>query len=303
MPPSRTSIARRLGQAVLGVVVLVSLLGAQNMLAQLAPHPYGPYVRVAALAVAALAGAFAIRNGLAAVTHGLDRQATVTIRNLGTWTLYVLLGLAMASAAGLDVSGLLLGGAILGVVVAAGSQASLGNFFAGLVLMLGQPYRVGATVRMRGPNLGTGEYEGTIVDMGALYTTLATPAGETLKLPNSAVVTSALVLGEAPLQAEIDLALKPGTPLRQIESALRERLGPEAGMVTIRPRVLEAGPDGKLACLVQVRSATALEPSVLAEALALAVGGMDAGAAAPGGSMPTSEPPQPPPGPGSPGAA
>lgn len=303
MPSSRPPTARRLIQAILGGIVVLALLGAQNELAGLAPDRYGPYVRVAALAVAALAGAFAIRNGLATVTHGLDRQATVTIRNLGTWTLYVLLGVAMASAAGLDLSGLLLGGAILGVLVATASQASLGNFFAGLVLMLGRPYRVGAAVRLRGPNLGSVEYEGTIVDMGALYTTLATAAGETLKLPNSAVVTSALVLGEAPLQAEIDLALPPGTPLRQIEAALRDRLGADPGAVTIRPRVLEAGPDGKLACLVQVRSATAVEPAMLAEALALVVGDGQTGGAGRDGSAPTSDSAQPPPGAGSPGAA
>lgn len=308
--------ARSLFRAAVAAAVVVALLGAQNPLAGLAPRGYGPLVRVAVLAAAALAGAFAIRNGVGAVTHGLDRQATMTIRNLGTWTLYLLLGLAMASAAGLDLSGLLVGGAILGVIVATASQASLGNFFAGLVLMLGRPYRVGAAVRMRGPSLGAVEYEGLVVDMGALYTTLATAAGETLKLPNSAVVTSALVLGEAPLQAEIDLAVRPGTPLRQIEAALRQRLGPSAGTVTIRPRVLEAGPDGKLACQVQVRSATAIEPSVLAEALALAVadpdhggdgGGGDSGGGGGdggGGPGPTSPgtPPQPS-GTGGPGAA
>lgn len=295
--------ARRLFRAVAAAAVVVALLGAQYGLAGLAPGRYAPFVRVAVLAAAALAGAFAIRNGVEAITHGLDRQATMTIRNLGTWTLYLLLGLAMASAAGLDLSGLLVGGAILGVIVATASQASLGNFFAGLVLMLGRPYRVGATVRMRGPNLGAVEYEGLVVDMGALYTTLATAAGETLKLPNSAVVTSALVLGEAPLQAEIDLAVPPGTPLRQVEAALRQRLGPSAGAVSIRPRLLEAGPDGKLACQVQVRSTTSVEPAALAEALALALadpGESDSG----GGAAPTSPgtPPQPP-GTGGPGAA
>jgi small-conductance mechanosensitive channel len=294
--------ARRLFRAAAAAILVVALIGAQNQLARLAPDGYAPLVRVAVLATAALAGAFAIRNGLGAITQGLDRQATMTIRNLGTWTLYLLLGLAMASAAGLDLSGLLLGGAILAVIVATASQASLGNFFAGLVLMLGRPYRVGAAVRLRGPNLGTLEYEGTVVDMGALYTTLATAAGETLKLPNSAVVTSALVLGEAPLQAEIDLAVPPGTPLRRIEAALRDRLGPAASAVTIRPRVLEAGPDGKLACQVQVRSTTAVEPAVLAEALALAIedpggeGGDD-------GAGPTSWTAPRPPGSGGPGAA
>jgi small-conductance mechanosensitive channel len=262
---------RRLVRATLGMAALVALLGSQQELARLVPGRYAPAVRVGVLAAAALVGAFAIRNGVGALTHGLDRQATVTIRNLSTWTLYVLLGIGMISAAGVDLSGLLLGGAILGVIVASASQASLGNFFAGLVLMLGRPYRVGAAVRMRGPSLGALEYEGTIVDMGALYTTLTTAGGEVLKLPNSSIVTSALLLGEAPLQAEIELALPPGTPLRPIEAALRERLGAAAGTVTIRPRVLEAGKDGKLACQVQVRSTEHVEPAALAEALALAI--------------------------------
>jgi len=296
---------RRIVRAAVAAIVVVVLLAAENDVARLVPGKYASLVRVAVLAMVAIAGAFAIRNGVGVLTHSLDGQATMTIRNLGTWTLYVLLGVAMASAAGLDLSGLLLGGAILGVIVATASQASLGNFFAGLILMLGQPYRVGASVRLRGPNLGTGEYEGTVLDMGALYTTLATASGEILKLPNSAVVTSALILGDAPLQAEIDLAVPPGTPLRRIETSLRERLGPDAGSVTIRPRVLESGPEGKLVSMVQVRSATSLEPSVLAEALALAVADgqiPDAGPAGAAAGPATSEtPPQPPP-PQAPGA-
>jgi len=262
---------QRLVRAAAAAAVVLALLSAEGELAGLAPRPYAPAVQVGVLAAAALAGAVAIRNGVGAITHGLDRQATMTIRNLSTWTLYALLGVAMASAVGFNLSGLLVGGAILGVIVAAGSQASLGNFFAGLVLMLGRPYRVGSSVRLRGPGLAGIEYEGTVLDMGALYTTLTTPTGEVLKLPNSAVVTSALVLGDAPLRAEIDVALPPGTALHPIETAMRERLGPAAADVTIRPRALEAGADGKLVCLVQVRSTTAVRPTTVADALALAV--------------------------------
>ena len=65
---------------------------------------------------------------------------------------------------------------------------------------------------MPDPNLGNVEYEGTVLDMGALYTTMTTASGEVLKLPNCSVVTSALVLGEAPLQADIEVALPPGPP-------------------------------------------------------------------------------------------
>lgn len=262
---------RRAFRAAAAAAATLALLGAQHDLARVVPDRYTAAVAAAVLAAVALVGAFAIRNGVGVLTHGLDPQATVTIRNLGTWTLYVLLGVAMASTLGFNLSGLLVGGAILGVIVAAGAQASLGNFFAGLVLMLGRPYRVGSSVRLRGPGLGAVEYEGTVSDMGALYTTLTTAAGEVLKVPNSAVVTSAVVLGGAPLQADVDLALPPGTELRPIEAALRERLGPGTASVTIRPRLLEAGAEGKLACQVQVRSATAVDPAVIVEALAVAL--------------------------------
>jgi small-conductance mechanosensitive channel len=269
-----TALLRQpLFRAAAAAVLALALLAAQRDLSRVVPDRYAPAVTAGVLAAAALVGAVAIRNGVGVLTHGLDSQASVTIRNLGTWTLYVLLGVAMASALGFNLSGFLVGGAILGVVVAAGSQASLGNFFAGLVLMLGRPYRVGTTVRLRGPNLGGVEYEGTVSDMGALYTTLTTAGGEVLKLPNSAVVTSALVLGEAPLQADVDVALPPGTALRPIEAALRERLGPETAAVTIQPRLLELGADGKLACRVQVRSAIAVDPALVAEALAIALQG------------------------------
>jgi small-conductance mechanosensitive channel len=256
---------------VVGAIVALGLLGAEPYLVSLAPGRYQPFVRVAVLAAGGLAGALAIRNGLDTVTRGLDRQATVTIRNLGTWTLYILLAIWLASVSGFNLSGLLLGGAILGVVVAAASQASLGNFFAGLVLMLGQPYKVGGSIRLHGPALGNAEYEGIVLDIGALYTTLATATGEMLKLPNSAVVTSALTLGDAPLQVEIELEVPRGTRLRPIEAALRDLLGPSVRSVVIRPRLLDAGGEGKLTCLVQVRSATAIDPAEVAEALAQVV--------------------------------
>jgi small-conductance mechanosensitive channel len=264
-------VGSRLFRAAAGAAVLLVLLGLQRRIVGLAPDAYADGVRMAVLVAAAVAGTVVIRNLVTALTNELDQQAAVIVRNLSTWTLYLLLGLWLVSSAGVDLSGLLVGGAILGVVVATASQASLGNFFAGLLLMMGRPYRVGTALRLQGGALGAVEYEGTIMDMGALYTTLSTATGDVLKLPNSAVVTSALLLGEAPLQAEIDLELPPGTPLRPVEEAVRRRLGPAAGAVAIRPVLLDAGPDGKLTCRVQVRSATPIDPSLLAEVLAQAV--------------------------------
>ena len=267
--PRRSHSLMRAG---LSLMLLLVLLSLERELVGLAPAAYRSGARFAVVGAAALAGAIAVRSGVAGITIGLEPQAGVLWRNLASWTLYVLLGLWLASALGLDISGLLVGGAILGVVVAAASQASLGNFFAGLLLMLGRPYRVGSAVRLRGPDLGGEACTGTVVDIGALYTTLVTGGGEVLKVPNRAVVTSTLTVGEAPVQAEVDLELPPDRSLRPIEDTLRARLGPAASAITVEPRRLSVREDGMLVCRVQVRSPSPLEPALLAEALSLAVG-------------------------------
>lgn len=264
--------SHNLMRAGLSLTLLLVLLSLERDLVGLAPAAYRTGVRFAVVGAAALAGAIAVRSGVAAITIGLGPQAGVLWRNLASWTMYILLGLWLASALGLDISGLLVGGAILGVVVATASQASLGNFFAGLLLMLGRPYRVGSAVRLRGPELGGEACAGTVVDIGALYTTLVTGGGEVLKIPNRAVVTSTLTVGEAPVQAEVDLELPPDQSLRPIEDTLRAQLGSAASTITVAPRRLSVREDGMLVCRVEVRSPTALEPALLAEALALAVG-------------------------------
>jgi small-conductance mechanosensitive channel len=262
----------RLVKAGLAGGLLIVLLTVQNDVMALAPRRYEALVRLALLAVAVALGTMVVRDIVSGVFRRTDRQAVVMWRNLTSWTLYGLLGLLIASALGVNLSGFLVGGAILGVIVATASQASLGNFFAGLVLMFARPYRVGASIRLRGPIGGSVEFEGTVVDMGALYTTLRTAAGETLKLPNSGVVTSALMLGEAPLQAEVEVEMPPNTPLKPVEEMVRKHLGQPGAWISIRPQTLKALDQTTLVCKVEVRSQTPVEPMALAEALIEALG-------------------------------
>src|SRR5262245_27481827 len=155
----RRSLRLQLAGAVVGALLLLLLVELRRNLASLAPSRYDLAIQSAALAAAALAAAVAIRSGVGLLTRGLERQSAVMVRNLGSWTLYLLLGLWITSSAGVNLSGLLVGGAILGVVLAAASQASLGNFFAGLLLLFARPYRVGGAIRLQGPALAGAEYE------------------------------------------------------------------------------------------------------------------------------------------------
>jgi hypothetical protein len=110
--------------------------------------------------------------------------------------------------------------------------------------------------------------------MGRLYTTLTTASGEVLKLPKQRGGYVSTGCGEAPLHAEVDVALPPGTPLRPRETALCERLGTARAAVTVQPRLVEAGADGsglKLARCVQVPVDVLVEQAVVAEALSIAL--------------------------------
>src|SRR5204863_8622332 len=84
--------------------------------------------------------------------------------------------------------GLLFGGALTGVIIGIAAQQTLGNFFAGVVLMVVRPFTIGERVYIRST---VGEYEGTVTDMSMFYVTIDVDRGP-VSLPNSAVLASAV---------------------------------------------------------------------------------------------------------------
>ncbi len=108
---------------------------------------------------------------------------------------YLLILLPTLQLLGVDLGGLLLGGAITGVVVGIAAQQTLANFFAGLVLLLVRPFTLGQHILLRSGPLG-GEYEGRITDMGLFYVRMMTDQGS-VQLPNSGVLAAAIGPGAA----------------------------------------------------------------------------------------------------------
>jgi small-conductance mechanosensitive channel len=87
------------------------------------------------------------------------------------------------------VAQLLVGGAFATIIITIAGQQSLSNIFAGLVLLLSHPFRVGDTVRLRSGALG-GQHEGTVTEIGITYLQLDT-GDELMFLPNSQVLAAA----------------------------------------------------------------------------------------------------------------
>jgi small-conductance mechanosensitive channel len=89
---------------------------------------------------------------------------------------------------------LVLGGALTSVFVGIAAQQALSNVFAGIVLLVARPFRVGDAVRFRAGALG-GEIEGTVTEIGITYVRLFS-GGTVLSVPNSQVLNA--VVGPVP---------------------------------------------------------------------------------------------------------
>jgi mechanosensitive ion channel-like protein len=90
----------------------------------------------------------------------------------------------------IPVTQLVVGGALTGVLVGIAAQQSLANIFAGIVLLLARPFRVGDTVGIRSGAL-SGLIEGTVSEVSVTYVRLETPNGP-VHVPNSQVLAAAV---------------------------------------------------------------------------------------------------------------
>ena len=147
----------------------------------------------AALAFMVL-GVFAVRRlaatAAAAVSLRTGRGGATALRLVVTFSGYVLVVLAALDLLAVPVQHLLLGGALTGVVLGIVAQQSLGNMFAGLVLLVTRPFAVGDLIRIRAGALG-GEFDGVVRTMSLTYVTVDTEDGP-LHVPNSGVLAAAV---------------------------------------------------------------------------------------------------------------
>ncbi len=103
---------------------------------------------------------------------------------------YGFVALAVLALLRVDLGNLLVGGAVTGVIVGIAAQQTLGNVFAGLVLLFARPYVPGQRVKIRSGSMG-GPFDGVIVTAGLMYTTIDTEEG-LVSMPNSGLLAAAI---------------------------------------------------------------------------------------------------------------
>ena len=115
----------------------------------------------------------------------------------------------------IPITQLVVGGALTGVLVGIAAQQSLANVFAGIVLLLARPFRVGDQIGIRSGALG-GLIEGFVTEISITYVMLDTGNGA-VHVPNSQVLAAAV--GPAGSVAAPPGATPWPAPARQAASA------------------------------------------------------------------------------------
>lgn len=137
--------------------------------------------------------------------------------------LFVLVATVVALRfAGLTSKQVALGGAFTAVILGLAAQQTLGNLFAGIVLLSARPFRVGERVRMQGGPLA-GTVEGVVSSLGLLYTTLANGADQVM-VPNSVVLNVAVVPLREPAGVDLLARLDAGTTPEEVQRLLEQRI-------------------------------------------------------------------------------
>jgi len=117
--------------------------------------------------------------------------------------------------------GLLASSAVIGIVVGFASQRTLGNFVAGLLIAFTQPVRLGDDVVVE-------NIEGTVEEIGLIYTFVRTENGDRLVIPNEKLASDTIrnsTIRSREKVAEISLQV----PLGQDLGAVMDRLRAVAG--------------------------------------------------------------------------
>ncbi|MEA2286258.1 MAG: small conductance mechanosensitive channel [Solirubrobacteraceae bacterium] len=223
---SRRAVKRARIQSLVLLPVLAGVLVTYNHRAEIFGRAYDVPVRIVTfVALLSLSWQFARDAGRALGPTFFRRMDPATAGTVGFLVRLVTMlaaGLIALRIAGLGPGTLALGGAFSAVVVGLAAQQTLGNVFAGMVLLSARPFRVGERVRMQGGGLA-GTVEGVVSSLGLLYTTLAR-GDDSIMVPNSVVLNVAVVPLREPEGVELRARLRPGVTPLDVQEMLHDAI-------------------------------------------------------------------------------
>lgn len=131
--------------------------------------------------------------------------------------LWVVIILIVCEALGINVTSLLALFSVVGLAFSLALQDSLANMASGLLLMANRPFKLGDYVE-------AGGQEGTVQNIGLVYTEMTTPDNKKIHVPNSAISTGKIInySCEPTRRVEIAVSASYDTPTEAVRAAALE---------------------------------------------------------------------------------
>ncbi len=199
----------------------------------------------------------AATNALLARHSGVTRGHAVRL----FLNLLILVGavLALFKLAGVSLESIFLGSALAGIVLGLAAQTVLANVFAGLLLVVSDPFRPGDRISLVSSSYGAiwpsyphemlyPSYSGTVEDVGLIYTRLRLDSGSSAKIPNGVVIGALVVHTSAgtPRSQRVRMTFPSALPVASVEAAVAAldpaRVSSPAGRPPPRIEVADIGP-------------------------------------------------------------
>jgi small conductance mechanosensitive channel len=180
---------------------------------------------VAVIALVATGWAVARAIGRSAGPMLMRRMDPATAGTFGFLVRLATMAIALAVAlgvAGMTYRTLAVGGAFTAVVLGLAAQQTLGNVFAGMVLLSARPFRVGERIRLQAGAIG-GAHDGVVSSLGLLYTTLIRGADQVM-IPNNQVLAAVVVPLKEPDSVDVKVRLSSGVRPSQVQAILDQEI-------------------------------------------------------------------------------
>jgi small-conductance mechanosensitive channel len=165
-----------------------------------------------------------VGQALSPVLFGRLEPATAGVVRFLIRLMLLIVAIVLAfQVAGLNPAQLALGGALTAVVLGLAAQGTLGNVFAGMLLLAARPFKVGDRVRLQAGGLA-GYLEGVVSSLGLLYVVLV-QGEDTIMVPNSVVLSAAIVPLREPAAVDVHARFEPGIRPSRLQAYLERAIG------------------------------------------------------------------------------
>ncbi len=269
---------RRIIYATIAVIVVFGVaFNIKAILSNLFPQTetldlVAHYVRALAIGLGIILITYAIastaRSRLIHIMGTKAYQVSTLIKITG----YIIAALAVVASIGADLSGLLAGGVVTGLILGLALQPILGNFFAGILVMGTKMVEIGGRVRILSTNipytipilpaykffsadLVEAGFKGTVIDMNFFYTRVVTDEGRELKIPNMVLMNSAIIdytpefSKKEVINVRVELPLQSINPI-DIEDRVRKAL--EGFEIVLGPYLNEQSDKDHVIVLIKI---------------------------------------------------